>query len=169
MLQPNRINLFFAPNKCVIAEVFNGILYAFVFLYNKSSSWELVVWILSTRRWMFVFSVLNERPRAQLKLIIKKLIEVTFPEWPIRKLSMTFIHYARSWRYVCSDNVPRSIFAQPNWFNKLNSNNKFSLVHAWRFQPLKRVVPPLSTYLCLMICTKTIKQHIFYIPWFSLV
>lgn len=64
----------------------------------------------------------------QLKLIIKKLIEVTFPEWPFRNLSMTSKHSSAEAQNMCTDNVPKSIFIQPNWFNKLDSNNKFSFV-----------------------------------------
>lgn len=34
-------------------------------------------------------------------------------------------------------NVPKSTFTQPNWFNKLNSNNKFSFVCAWWSESLE--------------------------------
>lgn len=43
------------------------------------------------------------------------------PEWPFKKLPT---HTMLKHTYVYTNNVPKSIFAQLNWFNKFNSSNK---------------------------------------------
>lgn len=98
------------------------------FFFKSISSWEIAIHLNVKRDSVFLFCLAANCWRAQLKLIIKKLIDVAPFEWPIQKHSFSIRKYVNEWPMFLSQYLHNQI----DLTNSILSN-KFSFVQLDEF------------------------------------